>query len=36
MAIYELSDELVFPNPEFSEEVGLLAFGGDLSFERLI
>lgn len=36
MAIYELSDELVFPNPELSEEDGLLAFGGDLSFERLI
>ena len=36
MAIYELSDELVFPNPELSEEDGLLAFGGDLSIERLL
>ena len=36
MAVYELTDELVFPNPELSEEDGLLAFGGDLSFERLI
>lgn len=36
MAIYELSDELMFPNPELSEEDGLLAFGGDLSIERLL
>ena len=36
MAIYELSNELVFPNPELSEEDGLLAFGGDLSLQRLL
>lgn len=36
MAIYQLSNELVFPNPELSEEDGLLAFGGDLSSDRLL
>ena len=36
IAIYELSNELIFPNPELGEEDGLLAFGGDLSMERLL
>ena len=36
MAVYELSSEIVFPNPELSEEDGLLAFGGDLSIDRLL
>lgn len=36
MAIYRLPDEIVFPNPELSEEDGLLAVGGDLSIERLL
>ncbi|WP_321994549.1 leucyl/phenylalanyl-tRNA--protein transferase [Clostridium butyricum] len=36
MAVYELSNELIFPNPELGEEDGLLAFGGDLSMERLL
>lgn len=36
MAIYALNDELVFPNPELSEEDGLLAVGGDLSVDRLL
>lgn len=36
MAIYALNDELVFPNPELSEENGLLAVGGDLSVDRLL
>ena len=36
MAVYELSEEIVFPNPELSEEDGLLAFGGDLSIDRLL
>ena len=36
MAIYKLSKELIFPNPELSEEDGLLAIGGDLSLERLL
>ncbi len=33
---FELSDELVFPDPHFAEEDGLLCFGGDLSEERLL
>lgn len=36
MSIYRLTKELIFPNPELSEENGLLAVGGDLSLERLI
>lgn len=36
MAIYRLPEEIVFPNPELSEEDGLLAVGGDLSMERLL
>lgn len=36
MAIYKLSEELIFPDPENSEEDGLLAFGGDLSMDRLL
>lgn len=30
------ADDLIFPNPEFAEEDGLLAIGGDLSMERLL
>lgn len=36
MAIYQLTDEVIFPNPELSEEDGLLAIGGDLSWKRLL
>ena len=36
MAVYRLPQELIFPDPELSEEDGLLAVGGDLSIERLI
>lgn len=36
MAIYQLTDDLVFPNPELSEDDGLLAVGGDLSVDRLL
>lgn len=36
MPIYRLSKEVIFPNPEISEEDGLLAIGGDLSIERLL
>jgi leucyl/phenylalanyl-tRNA--protein transferase len=36
MPFFQLSDELIFPNPELAEEDGLLAIGGDLSPERLI
>lgn len=34
--IFQLDDELIFPNPSLAEEDGLLAIGGDLSSERLI
>ena len=33
--IYQLNDEIVFPDPRMGEEDGLLAVGGDLSVERL-
>lgn len=33
---FQLTEELVFPRPELSEEDGLLAIGGDLSVERLL
>jgi leucyl/phenylalanyl-tRNA--protein transferase len=36
MPVYELSDELIFPDPSLAEEDGLLAIGGDLSINRLI
>ena len=36
MPIYQLPDEIIFPNPELAEDDGLLAVGGDLSFERLL
>lgn len=36
MPVYKLPKEIIFPNPELSEEDGLLAIGGDLSLERLI
>ncbi len=36
MPIYPLDDKLIFPPPEESEPDGLLAFGGDLSSERLL
>lgn len=34
--IYQLNDEIVFPDPRTGEEDGLLAVGGDLSEERLL
>src|SRR4051812_24169450 len=34
--MFFLSDELSFPSPEFADENGLLAVGGDLSTERLL
>ena len=34
--VFELSDDLVFPDPRLGEESGLLAIGGDLSEERLM
>jgi len=36
LPIFKLTKEIIFPNPELSEEDGLLALGGDLSIERLI
>jgi leucyl/phenylalanyl-tRNA--protein transferase len=36
MPIFSLIDEAIFPDPNLSEEDGLLAVGGDLSSERLI
>ena len=34
--VFQLSDDLVFPDPRMGEEDGLLAVGGDLSEERLV
>ncbi len=34
--MYQLTQDLVFPHPKLSDEHGLLAFGGDLSSERLL
>lgn len=36
MPLFELSKEIIFPDPELSLQDGLLAIGGDLSVERLI
>ncbi len=36
MAIFRLSEEIIFPPPELAEKDGLLAVGGDLSEERLL
>lgn len=34
--VFQLSDDLVFPDPRMGEEDGLIAVGGDLSEERLV
>ncbi len=36
MAIYKLSDDLIFPDPSQAEDEGLLAVGGDLRLERIL
>ena len=36
MPIFQLTDELIFPDPSWATEEGLLAVGGDLSPERLV
>lgn len=36
MAVYQLDNELWFPNPYDGEENGLVAVGGDLSIDRLL
>ncbi len=33
--MYQLTEELSFPHPELADEHGILAYGGDLSPERL-
>ncbi|MCF8296799.1 MAG: leucyl/phenylalanyl-tRNA--protein transferase [Saprospiraceae bacterium] len=36
MPVYQLNDELIFPNPNEAIKEGLLAVGGDLSAERIL
>ncbi len=36
MAIFQLTDATVFPDPRLANDNGLLAVGGDLSVERLV
>lgn len=36
MPVFQLSDKIVFPDPNLAEPDGLLAIGGDLSQERLL
>ena len=36
MPVFQLSDEIIFPDPSLAEPDGLLAVGGDLSPERLL
>jgi leucyl/phenylalanyl-tRNA--protein transferase len=36
MAVFQLDDELWFPDPHLAEDNGLIAVGGDLSIERLL
>lgn len=36
MPVFQLNDQLVFPDPRWATREGLLAVGGDLSAERLI
>ncbi len=36
MSVFQLTKDLVFPDPSLAEKDGLLAIGGDLSIERLL
>ena len=36
MPVYQLSEELIFPNPQLADPDGVLAVGGDLEPERLL
>ena len=36
MAVYQLDEDLWFPDPHLGEEDGLIAVGGDLSVNRLL
>ena len=34
--IFQLTEEIVFPDPKYADDTGLLAVGGDLSLNRLL
>ena len=34
--VFQLTDDIVFPDPRLANDSGLLAIGGDLSEERLM
>ena len=36
MAVFQLDNELWFPDPHLGEDDGLVAVGGDLSVDRLL
>lgn len=36
MTVYRLDESIAFPYPEYAEDDGLLAIGGDLKMERLL
>lgn len=36
MAVFQLTNDFIFPHPELGNEDGLLAVGGDLSVKRLL
>lgn len=36
MPVYQLTEQLIFPHPQLANEDGMLAYGGDLSVERLV
>jgi len=36
MPVFHLTNDLIFPNPDYAENEGILALGGDLSVERLL
>ena len=36
MPVYQLTDDLIFPNPNEAIDEGLLAIGGDLSIDRIL
>jgi len=36
MPVFELVDDLIFPHPSLADKDGLLAYGGDLSVDRLL
>ncbi|HOT14122.1 MAG TPA: leucyl/phenylalanyl-tRNA--protein transferase [Bacteroidales bacterium] len=36
MPVFELCADLIFPHPSYAEEDGFLAYGGDLTSERII